>query len=53
MCSFKYKFFNSVERSSFECQEEASGAAKSWLVSILNMIGSDSGACFWTQFRAK
>ena len=29
VCSFKYKFLNSVERSSFECQEEASGAAKS------------------------
>ena len=40
------KNFYIVERSSIECQEEASGAAKSRLVLILNLIDLDSGACF-------
>ena len=40
------KNFYIVERSSIECQEEASGATKSRLVLILNLIDLDSGACF-------
>ena len=42
-----------VERSSIECQEEASGAAKSRLVLILNLIDLDSGACFLDPIQSE
>ena len=47
------KNFYIVECSSIECQEEASGAAKSRLVLILNLIDLDSGACFLDPIQGK
>ena len=47
------KNFYIVERSSIECQEEASGAAKSRLVLILNLIDLDSGACFLDPIQSE